>query len=102
MLKRRFIPYIVGGCIVALIFLSYVGYREYQNHVEFQAFISESEGFQGAFDTDASRMNQNSEGHAGEILENGVSDLLDQPPVKVRYAEASKIGESSSEVYSVL
>ena len=102
MLNCRFVPYIVGACIVTLLSISYIGYRAYQNHVEFQAFISESEGFQGAFDTDASRMNQNSEGHAREILENGVSDLLDQPPVKVRYAEASKIGESSSEVYSVL
>lgn len=40
MLKRRFIPYIVGSCIVALIFLSYVGYREYQKQVEFEAFMS--------------------------------------------------------------
>ena len=45
MLKRRFIPYIVGGCIVALISLSYVGYRAYQNHVEFQAFVSDAQAF---------------------------------------------------------
>ncbi len=36
MLKRRFIPYIVGVCIIAIISLSYVGYRAYEDHVEFQ------------------------------------------------------------------
>lgn len=34
---------LVGGCIVALISLSYVGYRTYQKHVEFQASVSEAQ-----------------------------------------------------------
>ncbi len=45
MLKRRFIPYMVGAGIVALISLSFVGYRAYQNHVEFKAFMSKAQAF---------------------------------------------------------
>ncbi len=45
MLKSRFIPYIVGGCIVAFLSVSYVGYRTYQNHVEFKAFMSNAHAF---------------------------------------------------------
>ena len=45
MLKHRFIPCIVGGCIVALISLSYVGYRAYQKRVELQAFVSDAQAF---------------------------------------------------------
>ena len=46
MFNRRFMPYIVGVCIVALISLSYVGYRAYQSHVEFETFIADAqEGF---------------------------------------------------------
>jgi hypothetical protein len=45
MLKSRFIPYIVGGCIVAFLSVSYVGYRTYQNHVEFKAFVSNAHPF---------------------------------------------------------
>ena len=40
MLKRRFVLYLVVCFIVALISVSYVGYRAYQNHVEFKAFMS--------------------------------------------------------------
>ena len=45
MLNRRFSPYIVGGCIIVLLSVSYVGYRAYQNHVGFQAFISKAQAF---------------------------------------------------------
>ena len=45
MLKSRFIPYIVGGCIIAFLSVSYVGYRTYQNHVEFKAFMSNGHPF---------------------------------------------------------
>ena len=45
MLKRCFIPYIVGGCIVAFLSVSYVGYRAYQNHVEFEDFMSNAQAF---------------------------------------------------------
>lgn len=45
MFKRRFITYIIGGSIVAFLSVSYVGYRAYQNHVEFQAFMSNAQAF---------------------------------------------------------
>ena len=51
MFNRRFVPYIVGVCIVALISLSYVGYRAYQNHVEFERLIADAqEGFNRSVD----------------------------------------------------
>lgn len=43
MLKYRFIPYIVGVCIVAFLSVSYVVYRAYQNHVELQASLSDAQ-----------------------------------------------------------
>ena len=45
MFKHRFSPYIVGACIVAFLSVSYVGYRAYQNHVEFKTFISDTQAF---------------------------------------------------------
>ena len=52
MLKRGFIPYIVGGCIVVFIFVSYVGYRAYQRHIEFERFIADSQMFNGSVEHD--------------------------------------------------
>ncbi len=45
MFNHRFVPYIVGLCIVALLLVSYVGYRAYQKHVEFKAFTSNAQSF---------------------------------------------------------
>ena len=45
MLNRRFSLYIVGGCIIVLFFVSYIGYRAYRNHVEFKAFMSKAQAF---------------------------------------------------------
>lgn len=45
MLKRRFIPYIVGFGIVVSLFVFYAGCRAYQNHVEFKHFISDAQAF---------------------------------------------------------
>lgn len=92
MFKHRFSPYIVGTCIVAFFALAYIGIRAYQNHVEFKTFILGFEVFQTA-GSDARRADIKSK--------NSVSDSLDQPPVTVRYAEAIKIGEPSSEGYHV-
>lgn len=47
MLKRRFIPYIVGASIIVLISVSYIGYRAYQRHVELERFISKAQAFPG-------------------------------------------------------
>ena len=44
MLNRRFLPYIVGVYIVALLFLAYVGYIAYINNVEYKKAIIENEG----------------------------------------------------------
>ena len=43
MFKRPFTPYIIGACIIVFLSVSYVGYRAYQNHVEFQAFMSNAQ-----------------------------------------------------------
>ena len=45
MLKHRFSPYVIGGCIIALFSITYFGYRAYRNHVEFKAFLSKTEAF---------------------------------------------------------
>ena len=45
MLKRHFIPYIVGACLVALFSVCYIGYRVYQNHIKFNRFISDAQAY---------------------------------------------------------
>ena len=45
MVKCRSIPYIIGICIIILFVISYVGYRAYQKHVEFQEFMSNAQMF---------------------------------------------------------
>ena len=45
MLNRRFSPYVIGVSIIALLSVTYFGYRAYRNHVEFKAFISKTEAF---------------------------------------------------------
>ena len=45
MLKRCFNPYIIGAGIVVFLAVSYVGYRTYQRHVEFKAFMSKAQVF---------------------------------------------------------
>ena len=45
MFNHRFFPYIVGGCIIVLLCVSYVGYRAYQKHVEYKAFMSDAQAF---------------------------------------------------------
>ena len=45
MLKRRFSPYIIGVCLVVSLSISYFGYRTYQNHVKFKAFMSNAHVF---------------------------------------------------------
>ena len=44
-LNRRFSPYVIGGGIIALLSVTFLGYRAYRNHVEFKAFMSKSETF---------------------------------------------------------
>ena len=45
MLKHRFVPYMVAVGIVAFFSLSYVGYRAYQKHVQFQTSVSDTQTF---------------------------------------------------------
>ena len=45
MFNRRFMPYIVGACVAGLLFVCYIGYREYEKHVAFERFISDTEAF---------------------------------------------------------
>ena len=45
MFNRRFIPYLIAGFLVVLLLIGYMGYREYQKHVEFERFISAIQAF---------------------------------------------------------
>ena len=45
MLKQRFIPYIIGACILVLLSASYVSYRVYQDHVAFKMLMSDAQRF---------------------------------------------------------
>ena len=52
MLNRRFTPYLIALGIIAFFFVSYLGYRVYQKHVEFEEFISRAMTFQRSVDKD--------------------------------------------------
>ena len=45
MFNRRFIPYLIAGVLVVFLLIGYMGYREYQKHVEFERFISAIQAF---------------------------------------------------------
>ena len=53
MFNHRFTPYIVGIGIIVCFSVSYVGYRTYQRHVEFEAFISGAKTFQQSIGKDS-------------------------------------------------
>lgn len=50
MFTRRVTPYLIAGGILALLSVSFLGYKVYQNHVEFTEFMSEARVFQQSFD----------------------------------------------------
>ena len=50
MFKRRFNPYIVGICIVAILSVSYVCIRAYHRDVEVNKVISEVQAFNRSVD----------------------------------------------------
>ena len=53
MFNHRFTSYIVGIGIIVCLSVSYFGYRAYQRHVEFEAFISGAKTFQQSIDKDS-------------------------------------------------
>ena len=52
MLNRRFTPYLITVGILALLAASYVGYREYQNHIVHEEFMARALTFQHTLDKD--------------------------------------------------
>ena len=53
MWNRRFTLYLIAGGVLVLLSASYLGYRTYQNNVEFEKFISEAKMFQQSTDKDS-------------------------------------------------
>ena len=96
MFNRRFIPYIIAGSIIAFLSISYVGYKAYQNHVDFNELISEAEIFERSLDKDTSSL-EHKEGRSPFPTTNSTSSenlsdrfpYLNKPPIKVRYDDPS-------------
>ena len=96
MFNRRSIPYLIAGSITVFLFVFYVGYKAYQSHVEFEAFISESKKIQRSIDNTSSPK----EGRSvfpttnSTVSENPSPDnrfpYLNKPPTKVRFDDSSK------------
>ena len=91
MLSHRFTPYIILGCIVAFFSLAYVALRAYQNHVEVNALISESKVLPHGIEKDPIHSHDS---HNHDKNEDDYLDLFDQPPVKVRYADATTVSDA--------
>ena len=90
MFNHRLTPYIVAIGVLVLISLSYVGYRVYQNHVDFDQFMSQIESFQQSFDKDilSPKYKEGEKLVQREHLQGGDSLL---PVVKVGKAEGKVI-----------
>lgn len=95
MFNRRFTPYIIAATLIACLSALYLGYRAYQNHVEFETFISKSLTFQrplnkeSAFSKHTGRDNSmsaqtSSEGQVPNSIINEISPL--SKPTRVRWA----------------
>lgn len=97
MLNRRFSLYVIGGCIITLLSVTYFGYRAYRNHVEFKAFMSKAERFNRSL---AGQSVHSSE--ASPEVSAGQSDIAAQA---VGVASADKpfapAGSSSKYVYKI-
>ena len=85
MLDHRFTPYLVVAGLIALISVCYIGYREYQKHTEFEAFISK---VQSTLDNDANPPEQTATPSQGTDTGAPVSTTLHRidasvPPIQV-------------------
>ena len=50
MFKRRFIPYIVGVCVVVLLGIVYLSYIKYKTDQNFKAFMADAQAFNRSVD----------------------------------------------------
>ena len=85
MLNHRFVPYLIVVGIVAFISVCYIGYREYQKHVEFEAFMAK---VQASLDTDTNPPEQteaNFQGKATGVPATAARQPIDisVPPIQV-------------------
>ena len=96
MFNRRSILYLIAGGITVLLFIFYVGYKAYQSHVEFQAFVSKSKKIQRSIDNTSSPKEGRSvfPTTSSTVSENPSPDnrfpYLNKPPTEVRFDDASK------------
>ena len=72
MFNRRFIFYLIAGFLVVFLLIGYMGYREYQKHVEFERFISAIQMFNRSAEhpeTDRHLHLTDTHPHRGETLD---------------------------------
>ena len=83
MFNHRFTPYIIVFCIIAFCLACYVGYRSYQNYVEFKDFTSKVKELQHSFVKDTPPTGGGAEKSSFNNQE--VDAHMTSPPVKVRW-----------------
>ena len=72
MFNRPFISYLIAGVLVVFLLIGYMGYREYQKHVEFERFISAIQAFNRSAEhpeTDRHLYLTDTHPHRGETLD---------------------------------
>ena len=84
MLNRRVIPYLIAVGLIALFAVSYLGYRTYQEHVEFEEFMSEAVAFRHILDKDSPHT---------DTVKVKLKDPLKTPPPQIESEKQSKTEE---------
>ena len=113
MLTRRVTLYLIAGGILALLSVSFLGYRAYQNHVKFTEFMSETRTFQQSLDKDtrpkadatdwqttqrrgnaaspisglATRLTEHSDAHKADVSKKPVKVRIMPPEAVAKYSD---------------
>ena len=105
MLNRRFMSYIVGVCVAGLLFVCYISYREYEKHVAFERFISDTEAFSRSVEhpeTDGHTHLTDTHPHGGENPDLNTAVDTTNPYYKGKQGDEYAYMAGGKYVYSVV
>ena len=77
MFKRRFIPYIIGVCVVVLLGIVYLSYVKYKTDQNFKAFMADAQAFNRSIEEGHGHFSHNHTHHSQERASTSDSEKTD-------------------------
>ncbi len=104
MFNRRFVPYLVVVDVIVLLSVCYMGYQAYQNHVEFERFISDAQTFNSSVDNHHEHSSKDHAHHGEGLPVASRSDPIGQmkPPTSehTHFSRQNMQMQDHSELYA--